>query len=172
MDAAAPRRLEAAFRELQARARRSLDRQDLDTAHAVVQRRARLHYQGTDTLLELDADDLATLRERFEQRYRARFGFAHSAPVVAEELYVELTGGGPRDAGRTAGEAPTAAVAASDRPRRVRVYLDGRFRRIPLYQYARLRAGTRIDGPALIVEAHGTTFVEPGWPAPWTPTPI
>ena len=45
------------------------------------------------------------------------------------------------------------------------VWCSDGWRNVPVYDRARLPAGTRFTGPALVVEANGTTIVEPGWRA-------
>ena len=39
----------------------------------------------------------------------------------------------------------------------------------PIYQRETLKAGQKITGPALIIEAHNTTVLEPGWQAEISP---
>src|SRR5690606_25990802 len=77
----------------------------------------------------------------------------------------------------------TAAAAASAAPRanasqplasstsspaagsRRRVWFDGGFRHAPGVERDRLAVGDLVDGPAVVVEAHAPTIVEPGWRA-------
>src|SRR5690606_22758094 len=48
---------------------------------------------------------------------------------------------------------------------RRRVWFDGGFCDAPVVERARLAVGDVLDGPAVLVEAHATTIVEPGWRA-------
>src|SRR5690606_30926524 len=43
--------------------------------------------------------------------------------------------------------------------------VDGEWRETPVFRRESLRAGTVLDGPALLVEANATTYVAPGWRA-------
>lgn len=159
LEASTSARIEAVFRELEEKARRALERQGLTVTGTVTTHRARLHYQGSDTLLELDVGDITTLSKRFERLHRERFGFAHDLPVLVAEAYVEITGGEPPC---KTGALPEPGKQESS-TRYVRVYLDGHFRRVPLYGREQLVPGIRIDGPALITETNSTNVIEPGW---------
>jgi 5-oxoprolinase (ATP-hydrolysing) len=61
--------------------------------------------------------------------------------------------------------------AQSERQRRAepvasrRVFADGGWHEAAIYERERLEPGDRFDGPAIVVEATGTTVVEPGWSA-------
>ncbi|MGL6111215.1 MAG: hydantoinase B/oxoprolinase family protein, partial [Rubrivivax sp.] len=77
-------------------------------------------------------------------------------------------GPGERSAADPAPDQATAHDAAADE--RVRMYCeadeqDAGWRDAGLYLRERLRAGARIDGPAIIAEANATTVVEAGWQA-------
>ena len=94
--------------------------------------------------------------------------------------------GDPR--GGRAIEGETLRVVASSRPRRVplarrrvrsspaqaversRALFGRLWRRVPVYEREAQPPGARCDGPALIVEHHGATVVEPGWVARLEPS--
>jgi 5-oxoprolinase (ATP-hydrolysing) len=59
---------------------------------------------------------------------------------------------------------PAAASAASPRAK-VAIFVNNAAQRAPLFDFAELAAAQRIAGPAIIVDANATTFVEPGWEA-------
>ena len=44
-----------------------------------------------------------------------------------------------------------------------RIYANGEWHDTPLYDRSVLKPGFTISGPALIIEAHNTTVIEPGW---------
>ena len=46
-----------------------------------------------------------------------------------------------------------------------RIFADGEWRDAPVYARRDLRPGSAVAGPALIIEAHQTIVVEPGWQA-------
>src|SRR5690606_15784857 len=64
-------------------------------------------------------------------------------------------------AARTSNASSASAAGALRR----RVWFDGGFCDAPVVERARLAVGDVLDGPAVLVEAHATTIVEPGWRA-------
>ena len=114
-------------------------------------RRAALRYEGSDTALEVEVGpDMAA---SFEKAHRARFGFLSDSAIVLETAIVEAVG---------RGEALRAlAFPGSDRVSEALATSDGE----ALFDRSSLAAGTRILGPAVIVEQTATTIVEAGWQA-------
>ncbi|MEA5443755.1 hydantoinase B/oxoprolinase family protein, partial [Cyanobium gracile] len=140
------------------------------------QARLELRYRASDQGLELPwpattGDDLlAELRTTFEARHRQRFGFAvPDEPLIVERLQVEVGAPGAEAA------APKAQVEASETSSQaepcewVPLCLPEasgagmHWRQVPLWRREQLKAGQRIEGPALVVEPTGTTVLEPGW---------
>jgi 5-oxoprolinase (ATP-hydrolysing) len=120
-----------------------------------------LRYEGSDSSLLVDFGDLATLKNDFEAAYRQRYGFVMpDKALLVESVSVEVIGKTPppmEPAGagdRTTPLSPTATV---------QIYTKGAWHDTPVFQRSDLRAGDRIVGPALIIEATGTNVVEPGW---------
>jgi 5-oxoprolinase (ATP-hydrolysing) len=137
--------------------------------------RVHLRYDGTDTALPVTArsgphntgnrQTLAKLREQFEALHRKQFGFAFDdKQIVVENLEVEAVGGGagidePEQRAPTSTPAPEATT---------RFYSSGSWHHAAVHLRADLARGAQIPGPALIIEAHQTVVVEPGWQADLT----
>ena len=67
--------------------------------------RAQVHYDGTDTALEVEFGPVETMRAAFEAQHRQRFGFiTPEKPLVVESLAAETVGAPP--AGRPAEAVP------------------------------------------------------------------
>jgi 5-oxoprolinase (ATP-hydrolysing) len=144
-------------------------------------RSVHLRYAGTDTSLPVPAGSATELRQRFDEAYRSRYSFLMPGrDLVVESITVEAIGAtgadGTVDAAGAAGMqasdpgagAGTPAQAGAGRPAPVAVvpmYSDGRWHDTPVVVRDALAEGARIDGPAIIAEANGTTVVEPGWSA-------
>jgi len=144
-------------------------------------RSVHLRYAGTDTSLPVPAGSATELRQRFDEAYRSRYSFLMPGrDLVVESITVEAIGAtgadGTVDAAGTTGMqasdpgagAGTPAQAGAGRPAPVAVvpmYSDGRWHDTPVVVRDALAEGARIDGPAIIAEANGTTVVEPGWSA-------
>ncbi|MFM7394707.1 MAG: hydantoinase B/oxoprolinase family protein [Cyanobium sp.] len=109
-----------------------------------VRQRLELRYAASDQGLEVTAPEtsdlaaaLADLRSAFEALHRRRFGYVvEGEPLVLERIVVEV-------------EAPDPPAGGGDSPQ------------VPLA----LPEDTPLQGPALIVEATGTTVLEPHWQA-------
>ena len=134
--------------------------------------RAHIRYAGTDTPLIVDAGfgkTLASLRKMksaFEQAHKAQFGFIdRKKSLVIEAVSVEAVGGGatfketPRKTKRTKLPAPA---------RRTRFFSGGKWHRALVYTRDQLIPGSKVKGPAIIIEPHQTVVIEHGWQAELT----
>jgi len=123
-------------------------------------RTAHLRYDGAHQALPVPFGTEAALRDGFAAAHRARFGFElPDRAILIEMLAVEAEGGG------AALPAIDPGAAAGIAARRVRMWSAGAWRMVPLYRRQDCGTATRIEGPAVITEATGTTIVEPGWEA-------
>ena len=133
-------------------AQAALAEQDDALTDVSVRRRAALRYEGSDSTIELAANDKDTMRRDFEACHEARFGFiAPDTPIIVETLIAEATGRAAGDlTGLSARIAPADPAPSPD---------SGVYDRAPLLE------GDAVAGPALIVDPGGTTVVEQGWRA-------
>ncbi|HEY3515580.1 MAG TPA: hydantoinase B/oxoprolinase family protein, partial [Gammaproteobacteria bacterium] len=184
LDGALAETLAARFEPLAAAALAALREQGADAAHvaamdgglrelqeripARLERRVLAKVAGADTALPVTWQpgiEIGELASAFRAAHERHFGFrvdAHAALVV-ESLELEAVVPGPDDA---AAAAPPPASGERVKPiARRNVWCGDGWRNAPVYDRARLPAGTRFTGPALIVESNATTIVEPGWRA-------
>ena len=127
-----------------------------------VQRHAHLKYGGTDSAIPVVFTDESGLREAFESAYRRRFAFLMpDRPLVIESLSV-----------RAVGRAFSAELAIVSRREQdvaavgsARLFIAGSWHDAPVFERAKLAVRQVIAGPAIVVEPHATTVVEPGWRA-------
>ena len=122
-----------------------------------------LKVKGTDTALEVDFDTEAAMRADFGRAHRARFGFdPGEAPLVIEAAGAEAVGGAADVAEEEAAAAergePEAALVAP-------VWLDGGWQETRFVRRAAMAPGSRLAGPAVLVEPHTVVLIEPGWEA-------
>jgi len=132
------------------------------TSHAMFNLKA----LNTDTSLAVGLDTLATLRGNFAAEHQNRFGFRPDTEhLQIDSLRVEVTSVATSSlaAANTAIDSGTAKQA--DKVGTVRLYIDGTWSTVPVYDRTALPAGQTIRGPALITEANSTTVLEPGWTA-------
>ncbi len=124
-----------------------------------------LRYAGSDSTLAIPLGELDAMTAAFHAGHQARFGFADpNRALICAALETEtISGGGEPEGCPPVATRPGAPIAA--RP----VYLRGAWRPTPILHRDSLCAGQLVAGPALIVEAGGTTLVDPGWRAEMTP---
>ena len=131
---------------------------------------ARLRYEGTDAFLVVELPPAgphaaAELARRFEAAHIRRYGFiVPGKRHIVEAVAVELVGHMDRH------EDPSvAATTAIPKPlAETKLYSHGALHEARIFDRLALRAGDKIDGPAVIVEPTGTNIVEPGWQADLT----
>jgi 5-oxoprolinase (ATP-hydrolysing) len=142
--------------------RLELEQQGIRADQIQVSARALLHYAGSDSSLSVDIDELPTMHRCFEQAHQQRFGYTSPAlGLILAQVEVEAMGGG----GAGQEPAPETAVRAPASCALTRSWLGGGWQDTPVYQREALAPGTRLQGPAIITEEHGTVVVEPGWQA-------
>lgn len=155
--------MQATLDDLEKAARAEMAAQDVSSDEVSIRCRARIRYAGTDAALAVEYGDADTMEESFEAIHRNRFGFiAPDRQKVVEAVTVEAVGraadiqeGAPRATNNGAPE------PSDNRP----MYVAGEWTDSPTYERKRLAPGNAIEGPAIIIEAHSTNVVEPGWRA-------
>jgi 5-oxoprolinase (ATP-hydrolysing) len=158
-------RIEALLDRLADEARAQVVGQGIAPGRIVVHRRAHLRYEGTDSALILAAGPLDEMKAAFETAHRLRYGFvAEAKHVLVEAVSVEAVGSAasvddarPEIPTRAAGDVPVKA--------RTRFFSRGAWHAAPVIERDAMVPGDRVRGPAILVEAHGTNVVEPGWEA-------
>ncbi len=158
---------------LEADALAELAQQGIGPGRARPARRAHLRYEGTDTALPVPLGGMAEMVAGFEQAYRQHFSFLmRGKTILVEAVSVELVAASaalaaPPPGGIAPGR-PPGPQQAEGTGATVAMYVAGAQADVPLVRRRDLRAGQRVDGPALIVEDFATTVTEPGWRAELT----
>ncbi|GAA2348266.1 hydantoinase B/oxoprolinase family protein [Streptomyces cuspidosporus] len=164
-DATLPRVRETCA-ELETRTRAELRADGVLDETVTTSARVHLRYAGTDSAIPVPLDTAGAMAEEFVRAHRARYAFTMDKPLVAEAVSVEAVGAaGPTApvAGPTGGGPPR---AGEPRPAdTVRMFAEGAWRDVLLYERAGLRPGDAVTGPAIIAEEDATTVVDPGWRA-------
>ncbi|MCA8930337.1 MAG: hydantoinase B/oxoprolinase family protein, partial [Alphaproteobacteria bacterium] len=158
--------IEATLASLSEAGEAEMAAQGLPPARRRTEYRLHLRYEGTDSSLEIPfAADVRALREAFEAAHKQRFGFVMpEKALVAATAVAEVIGETEVAEEPTLPLAPAEAWPLSRRP----VWAGGRWQNVPFYERDGLTPGTTVDGPAVILEATGTTVLEPGWQARMT----
>jgi N-methylhydantoinase A len=150
--------LQPVFAELEEAARAELAAEGFEGEVVSVDRAIDARYGGQS--YELDVPAAADWLEDFHAAHLNRFGFKREDAVV-EAVTLRLTArarvthpGSPQIE-----QLKTPATAE----RTIRVYIDGEWRDVPLHRREALRAGQRLEGPAVIAEYSATTWLPPDW---------
>ena len=163
LDAAGRAAAAARLAQLGDAARDEVSHQGVAAEAVELRRQVHLRYDGTDTALVLPFGSLAEMRSAFEAGYRQRFAFLMPGRgLVIEAVSVEAVGQGERFDSAATGDEPPAHTPTPDAS--VRMH-SGAWLDAGLFVREGLRAGARIDGPAIVAEKNATTVVEPGWQA-------
>lgn len=160
--------LEAPIAELKAQTRSELETQGVGVPEQKNVLKAFLRYEGTDTEIDVDYGDVASMRELFEEMHRQQFGFiAPDKGIIVDSIALETFGGGAAPANMR-DALPQNDNADGTPARTVQMYSHGQWRDTPVYLRENLKFNQRIDGPAIIVEGNGTIVIEAGWAATLT----
>ena len=163
---------DAAVEELSAAALAELVAQGADAERVEITAQLLLRYDGTDTALAVPHCAPKEAREDFERRYMARFGFIMSEKaLVVEAATVEAVLSDSADAfAASVTKASASGAAAAPAPLgSTQVYCNGAMTDTSVWSREDLPIGFTVDGPSILVEANGTTFVEMGWRAEVVP---
>jgi 5-oxoprolinase (ATP-hydrolysing) len=172
-----PASIEEEWSALEEEGIRTLAKELGEASRLEIERSLDLGYSGTDTALTVvlpepgDSAQAADWRFAFEAAHRERFGYARSERTIdIKTLRVRIsesddeTRGPARIDAEQTGEEGVSAEAPPLILRRDRAWFPevGRVE-APVYEREALRAGHRIVGPALILEATGTVVLDPGF---------
>ena len=155
------RRLAAAFAAIERAGARELTQEGYRSRGQIrVERFLDCRYagQGYELTIPAGGDFFAAFHRVHQQRY------GHSDATRTVEIVnvrARMAGLTPKPGLERAprgGASPAAALGAQRR-----IFVGGTWRPAEFYHRARLRAGNRIHGPAVVSEYGATTFVPPGW---------
>ena len=153
--------------DLEARARQELDAEGIAREDQSVHYEVDLRYHGQGLQLpvsftadEFERNGLAFLAKQFDDEHTQLFTFALDAEHEIVTLRAIIRGAETFVEAATVAEGgadPAAAKVASGS-----VYVDNRDQEAAVYDRAKLRAGNRIEGPAIVTEMDSTTLIMPG----------
>ncbi|WP_139324949.1 hydantoinase B/oxoprolinase family protein [[Limnothrix rosea] IAM M-220] len=153
--------LQQEFLQLQDLAQQELAQQKVSSEASQTQKKVHLKYQGTDSSLIVDFDELAPMRQAFETLHQQRYGFTlPDKPLIVElvtlELICETQTATEKEITRRSPHPPKPVET-------VQMYSGGQWRDTPIYLRENLQPGDVISSPALIIESTGTNVIEWGW---------
>ncbi|MGA0116145.1 MAG: hydantoinase B/oxoprolinase family protein [Burkholderiales bacterium] len=168
LDDALVAELSPALAALAQKSRAEVAAHDIAADRITLKTRAHVKYAGTDTALTVDYGTSAEITERFEEIYRRRYSFLMpERALVIEAISVEAIGSDHDAANEPA--LPTAAAGTPPVAACADMYCGGRWQQVAIHLRDALVPGHRLQGPAIISDAHATTVIDPGWQAEVTP---
>ena len=156
--------LEGTLDEMEKDGRDEMARQGVEASRTRAVRKVHLRYEGTDSPLEVAYAPRADMVAEFEAAHHLQYGFiAPEKRHIVEQVTAEIIGGASEvEDAEFATEAGSAAPAPLAE---VEAYMDGAERQTKVYDRDAMPPGTRVNGPAVIIDSNATTVVEPGWAA-------
>jgi N-methylhydantoinase A len=148
--------LEKRFARMERALRTELQQEGFPSQSARAERRLDLRYAGQS--YELSVPFKRDFRRLFDQQHLRAYGHSHvGRRIEIVNLRLRLVIRTPKPRLHVHQMRVAAPVKMKSKP----VWFDGRFRATPVYDRERLAAGTRLRGPAVIVEYSSTTVVPP-----------
>lgn len=151
--------LAAQIAEQRASAKQDLQSQKADFANDKIT--LHLHYQGSDTTLDLSWQADRTVTEyaaEFSAAHQRQFGFTLDAPIRLHSISIEAM-----SAAHSVQAHSTQNRLKAQPIEQVKTFSDGKWHDTAVYQRSGLAAQQRIQGPALILEPTGTIYLPPNW---------
>lgn len=155
--------LETAIKSLSEDGIQEILSQGVQKENIQVLAKVHLRYTGSDTALIVDYDTADAMKEAFEAAHRQRYAFnTPERGYVVEAVSIEGIGSSKAAIEKHREDTATGAPSPMDT---VSVYFADQWQETPIHDRDNLSPGHKVSGPAVIIEATGTTVVEPGWQA-------
>ena len=154
-----PARLRAPLDALRAECDELLKRQNVPAEYRQYTAYVGLRVSGSDSVIDVEPGTATSMRREFEHLHHDRFGtdVAGSQLLVAT---VRVEGTGVEQVFDEP-QVPPGPLPEPAGRRRLRV--GGEWREVPVYRRDALAANVTVTGPAIVVEANGTTVIDDGW---------
>jgi 5-oxoprolinase (ATP-hydrolysing) len=155
--------LGAAFAELAAQATAAVISEGVAPDEVVVRRRLmNLRFLGQDSTIAIEHDPTASVAEQFTSAYRSLYGYGPEGREVEVESLRVVASSRPRLPAYDH-DATVARRVLGEGSRRC--WVGGAWSPVPIFDRAGLEPGAVFGGPALVLERHSASVVEPGWEA-------
>jgi N-methylhydantoinase A len=158
-DADAPE-LASRYRDLERAAMAAMRREGYTPDRIRLERWMDLRYHGQS--FELSVPYSRNFEQEFHRRHESRYGYAdpeRESEIVTLRVRARALSVKPK----IPTDAPSGTDPAAARLFEKKVRFEGRVHRTIVYERSRLRAGNRIEGPALIFEYSASTALPPGF---------
>lgn len=137
----------------------ALAAEGVDAATISVTVTALIRSVATESSFEIALGDVALMRAAFDAAFVRRFGYTDRDALVVDALRAEAVS----KAGDTSKSLPPLAEVTGPPVATVDAFIRGAQVKMPVFSRAGLAEAAVVDGPALVIDAAGTTMIEPGW---------
>ncbi|MDO5666718.1 MAG: hydantoinase B/oxoprolinase family protein [Alcaligenaceae bacterium] len=125
-------------------------------------RRAHIRYQGTDSPIVVSFADPDSMRDAFYEAYLQRYSFLmRDRPLIIEAVSVEAIGKSGEELAQS--EQHPENLDCTTPLAEIEFFSQDQTQKAPIFNRDELCAGMRIEGPAIVFDANGTTVIEPEW---------
>ena len=118
-----------------------------------------LRVDGSDSVIDVPLNDIDTMRVSFDALYRRRFGTISDKP----KLIVATVSVAAEGKETTFAEPLVHKRQVTKQLDTVQSWMGGQWMDVPVFRRTDLSRSTAITGPAIIIEDHSTTVIDPGW---------
>ncbi|NBC25434.1 MAG: 5-oxoprolinase [Bacteroidetes bacterium] len=160
------RSLKEEFDKLERIAQNGLNGQGVDDAQITAgQKQLFLRFQGQDSSVAIDWSEGVDISERFEDLYRQSYGhWIEDREIEVEVLRVRVSEKKPdsQKYGDEKKQEKQINYQQDSNESTTFITSDGELE-AAIYRRKDLKPGASLTGPALVLDAHSTTVLEPGW---------
>ena len=160
--------LNQVFKDLEAKAFQQMHEERVPRENTLILRSVEMRYSGQGYELEipvpqgiLSKKDLKKVNDHFHQTHHQLYGYA-SPQEATEFVYLRIATIGkipkPKFSKEKEGDHKPARALKGKR----KVFVQGKYVSLPIYERALLRPGDKIRGPAILEQMDSTTFLSYG----------
>lgn len=157
------------YEELAAKALKTLAQQGVPDKECSVSCQADIRYQGQGLQLTVDFDlkalkkgDLAIIGDPFDEMHKQLFTFALDSDKEIVNLRAVAQGKSAEIEARKLPKSGSRTPVNAAKLGNTTVFMDGKDMEATLYQRDKLKAGNKIQGPAVVLEMDSTTVILAG----------
>ncbi len=154
-----PVRLRKPLKALEAECNQLLEQQNVPPEYRHFSASVGLRVRGSDSVIDVAPGSAAAMRREFERLHHDRFG----TDVAACELLVATVRVEGTGIEQVFDEPQVAPGPPPEPAGRRRLRVGNAWRDVPVFRREALAANATIRGPAIVIEASGTTVIDDGW---------
>ncbi len=164
-----PKELASLYQKLADKALKTLEKEGVPKAHRSITYQADIRYQGQGLQLTVDFElrtlkskGLSVIGDPFDEMHRQLFTFALDSDKEIVNLRAVAQGKSAEIDSRKVARSGSRDPAAAAKIGISAVFMEGKDMEATLYRRDKLKAGNKIEGPAIVLEMDSTTVILSG----------